>query len=44
MVLVLLRRLSLSTGILSRDDLRNAPSGEEDPAPFGDDVGEEEEE
>jgi hypothetical protein len=45
MVLVLLRRLSLSTGFLNLDDLRNAPSGEEEGRfPFGDEVGEEEEE
>jgi hypothetical protein len=40
MVLVLLRRLSRSTGFLNLDDLRKAPSGgEKGGSPFGDDVG-----
>jgi hypothetical protein len=40
---VLLRKVSLSTGFRRRDDLRKAPSEEEEGgiSPFGDDVGEE---
>jgi hypothetical protein len=42
MVLVLLRRLSRSTGFHNRDDLRKPPSGEEEGRPpFGDKVGNE---
>jgi hypothetical protein len=41
--LVLLRKLSRSTGFLNRDDLRKSPSEEEGTSPFGEEGGTKEE-